>query len=31
VHQLVVNLGGQKPDQVDVRLPAIGSLVKKAA
>jgi probable F420-dependent oxidoreductase len=31
VHQLVVNLGGQKPDQVDARLPAIGALVKKAA
>lgn len=31
VHRLVVNLGGQKPEQVDQRLPAIGSLVKKAA
>ncbi|HEY4168998.1 MAG TPA: hypothetical protein VGM96_19570, partial [Reyranella sp.] len=31
VHRLVVNLGGQKPDQVDKRLPEIGSLVKKAA
>jgi probable F420-dependent oxidoreductase len=31
VHRLVVNLGGQKPEQVDARLPAIGSLVKKAA
>ena len=31
VHELVVNLGGQKPDQVDKRLPQIGSLVKMAA
>ena len=31
VHQLVVNLGGQKPEQIDARLPVIGSLVKKAA
>lgn len=31
VDRLIVNLGGQKPDQVDARLPAIGSLVKKAA
>ncbi len=31
VDRLIVNLGGQKPEQVDVRLPAIGSLVKKAA
>ena len=31
VHQLVVNLGGQKPEQVDKRLPEIGGLVKKAA
>jgi probable F420-dependent oxidoreductase len=31
VHRLVVNLGGQKPEQVDKRLPEIGSLVKQAA
>lgn len=31
VDRLIVNLGGQKPDQVDLRLLAIGSLVKKAA
>jgi probable F420-dependent oxidoreductase len=31
VHRLIVNLGGQKPEQVDKRLPEIGSLVKKAA
>ena len=31
VHRLVVNLGGQKPEQVAVRLPEIGSLAKKAA
>ena len=31
VHRLVVNLGGQKPEQVDKRLPEIGTLVKKAA
>jgi len=31
VHRLVVNLGGQKPEQVDKRLPEIGSLVKMAA
>jgi probable F420-dependent oxidoreductase len=31
VDRLVVNLGGQKPEQVDERLPAIASLVKKAA
>jgi probable F420-dependent oxidoreductase len=31
VNRLIVNLGGQKPEQVDVRLPAIGILVKKAA
>ena len=31
VHELVVNLGGQKPEQVDKRLPQIGSLVKMAA
>jgi hypothetical protein len=31
VHRLVVNLGGQKPDQVDKRLPEIGTLVKQAA
>ena len=31
VDRLVVNLGGQKPEQVDRRLPEIGSLVKMAA
>jgi probable F420-dependent oxidoreductase len=31
VHRLVLNLGGQKPEQVDKRLPEIGSLVKMAA
>jgi probable F420-dependent oxidoreductase len=31
VDRLVVNLGGQKPEQVDRRLPEIASLVKKAA
>jgi len=31
VDRLVVNLGGQKPEQVDKRLPEIGSLVKMAA
>ena len=31
VHRVVVNLGGQKPEQVDKRLPEIGALVKKAA
>jgi len=27
----VLNLGGQKPEQVDRRLPEIGNLVKMAA
>jgi hypothetical protein len=27
----VLNLGGQKPEQVDKRLPEIGGLVKMAA
>jgi hypothetical protein len=27
----VVNLGGQRPEQVDKRLPEIGALVKRAA
>ena len=31
VHRLVVNLGGQRPEQVDKRLPEIGGLVKMAA
>jgi probable F420-dependent oxidoreductase len=31
VDRLLVNLGGQKPEQVDKRLPEIASLVKKAA
>ena len=31
VHRVVLNLGGQKPEQVDKRLPEIASLVKKAA
>jgi probable F420-dependent oxidoreductase len=31
VHRLVVNLGGQRPEQVDRRLPAIGALVKRAS
>jgi hypothetical protein len=31
VHRLVVNLGGQRPEQVDKRLPEIGTLVKRAA
>lgn len=31
VHRLVLNLGSQKAERVDVRLPEIGSLVKKAA
>jgi hypothetical protein len=31
VHRVVVNLGGQKTEQVDKRLPEIGQLVKKAA
>jgi hypothetical protein len=31
VHRLIVNLGGQRPEQVDKRLPAIGALVKQAA
>jgi len=31
VDRLIVNLGGQKPEQVDRRLPEIGSLVKLAA
>ena len=31
VHRLVVNLGGQRPEQVDKRLPEIGALVKRAA
>ena len=31
VDRLVVNLGGQKPEQVDRRLPEIGNLVKLAA
>jgi probable F420-dependent oxidoreductase len=31
VDRLVVNLGGQKPEQVDKRLPEIGGLVKMAA
>ena len=31
VHRLVVNLGGQKPEQVAQRLPEIEALVKKAA
>jgi hypothetical protein len=31
VDRLVLNLGGQKPEQVDRRLPEIGNLVKMAA
>jgi len=31
VHRLIVNLGGQRPEQVDKRLPAIGALVEQAA
>ncbi|TMJ29383.1 MAG: TIGR03619 family F420-dependent LLM class oxidoreductase [Alphaproteobacteria bacterium] len=31
VDRLVLNLGGQKPEQVDKRLPEIGGLVKMAA
>lgn len=31
VHRLVVNLGGQRPEQVDRRLPEIGALVKRAS
>src|SRR6185503_6439339 len=31
VHRLVVNLGGQKPEQVDARMPEIEALVKKAS
>jgi len=31
VHRLVLNLGSQKPERVDQRLPEIASLVKKAA
>ena len=31
VHRVVVNLGGQKPEQVAQRLPEMGALVKKAA
>jgi hypothetical protein len=31
VHQVVVNLGGQKPEQVDRRLAEIDGLVKMAA
>jgi alkanesulfonate monooxygenase SsuD/methylene tetrahydromethanopterin reductase-like flavin-dependent oxidoreductase (luciferase family) len=31
VHRLVVNLGGQRPEQVDKRLPEIGALLKRAA
>jgi hypothetical protein len=31
VHRLVVNLGSQRPEQVDKRLPEIGRLVKRAA
>jgi hypothetical protein len=31
VHRLVLNLGGQRPEQVDKRLPEIGRLVKRAA
>ena len=31
VHRLVVNLGGQRPEQVDKRLPEIDALVKQAA
>jgi probable F420-dependent oxidoreductase len=31
VDRLIVNLGGQRSEQVDQRLPQIGSLVKKAA
>src|SRR4029079_2516133 len=31
VDRLVLNLGGQKPEQVDRRLPEIGTLVKRAA
>ena len=29
VHRLVVNLGGQRPEQVDKRLPEIDALVKQ--
>ena len=29
VHRLVVNLGGQRPERVDKRLPEIGALVKR--
>lgn len=31
VHRLVVMLGGQKPEQVDKRLPELGALVRQAA
>jgi alkanesulfonate monooxygenase SsuD/methylene tetrahydromethanopterin reductase-like flavin-dependent oxidoreductase (luciferase family) len=31
VDRVIVNLGGQKPEQVDKRLPEIASLVRKAA
>jgi hypothetical protein len=31
VDRLVLNLGSQKADRVDIRLPEIASLVKKAA
>jgi alkanesulfonate monooxygenase SsuD/methylene tetrahydromethanopterin reductase-like flavin-dependent oxidoreductase (luciferase family) len=31
VHRLVLNLGSQKAERVDVRLPEIASLVKQAA
>ena len=31
VHRLVVNPGGQRPEQVDKRLPKIDALVKQAA
>jgi hypothetical protein len=30
VHRLVVMLGGQKPEQVDKRLPELEALVKRA-
>jgi hypothetical protein len=31
VHRLVLNLGSQRPEQVDKRLPEIERLVKRAA
>ena len=31
VHRLVVNLGSQRPEKVDQRLPEIDRLVKMAA